>query len=123
MKNYFFWSLLFALLIVASCKNSSKTTSAAEKRKQDSIERVKKAQEEAERAERERPRTAADIKLEKDLQYDKHSLEETYPYKDTTRQFQIEKIKEKLAFIENFQRAPHQYGEIGRASCRERGRR
>ena len=112
MKNYFFWSLLFAFLIVASCKNSSKNLSDAEKRKQDSIERVKKAQEEAEKAERERPRTAADIKLEKDLTYTEHTLEETYPYKDTTRHFQLDKIKEKLAFIENFQRAPHTYGVL-----------
>jgi hypothetical protein len=72
MKQYFFWSLLIAFLTIASCKNSSKNISEAEKRKQDSIERVKKAQEEAEKAERERPRTAADIKLEKDLAYDKH---------------------------------------------------
>ena len=112
MKNYFFWSLLIAFLFIASCKNSSNNTSAAEKRKQDSIERVKKAQQEAEKAERERPRTAADIKLEKELLYDKHTLEETYPYKDTTRLFQLDKIKEKLAFIENFQRAPHNYGVL-----------
>lgn len=109
MRKYAFWSVLCALLITASCKNTTKNTdTAAEKRKQDSLEQIKKAEE----AEKARPRTAADIKLEKDLQYDQHTLEETYPYKDTTRQFQLEKIKEKLAFVENFQRAPHTYGVL-----------
>ena len=38
-----------------------------------------------------------DIRLDKELLYDKHSLKDTYPYKDTTRHFQCEKIKERLA--------------------------
>ena len=33
MKQYFFWSLLIAFLTIASCKNSSKNISEAEKRK------------------------------------------------------------------------------------------
>lgn len=32
-----------------------------------------------------------DIRLDKELLYDKHTLEDTYPYKDTTRHFQWEK--------------------------------
>lgn len=47
-----------------------------------------------------------DIKIEKELLYDKHSLEDTYPYKDTTRCFQWEKVKERLALLENIQRKP-----------------
>lgn len=47
-----------------------------------------------------------DIKIEKELLYDKHSLEDTYPYKDTTRHFQWEKVKERLALLENIQRKP-----------------
>lgn len=34
-----------------------------------------------------------DIRLDKELLYDKHTLEDTYPYKDTTRHFQWEKNK------------------------------
>lgn len=41
-----------------------------------------------------------EIILEKELAYDKHTLEDTYPYKDTTRSFQFDKIKEKLEHIE-----------------------
>lgn len=50
-----------------------------------------------------------DIKIEKELLYEKHSLEDTYPYKDTTRCFQWEKVKERLALLENIQRKPSQW--------------
>lgn len=50
--------------------------------------------------------TPEDIKIEKELLYEKHSLEDTYPYKDTTRCFQWEKVKERLALLENIQRKP-----------------
>lgn len=38
--------------------------------------------------------------------YDQYTLEDTYPYKDTTRQFQWDKIKEQLALLENIQLQP-----------------
>lgn len=47
---------------------------------------------------------ANDIILEKDLLYDQHTLEDVYPYKDTTRVFQWDKIKERLALLENIQK-------------------
>lgn len=50
-----------------------------------------------------------DIKIEKELLYEKHSLEDTYPYKDTIRCFQWEKVKERLALLENIQRKPAQW--------------
>jgi hypothetical protein len=37
------------------------------------------------------------VKLEKELTYDQHTLPDTYPYEQGTREFQWEKIKEKLA--------------------------
>lgn len=108
----FFIGLLITLSIVASCQDSNTTSdeplSPEEQRALDSLERVRQAEE----AERQRPRTAADITLEKDLAYDKHTLEDTYPYNDTTREFQWEKIKEKIAYVENFQRTPHHYAVI-----------
>ena len=50
-----------------------------------------------------------DIRLDKELLYDKHTLEDTYPYKDTTRHFQWEKIKERLALLENIRKKPAQW--------------
>ena len=49
------------------------------------------------------------IRLDKELLYDKHTLEDTYPYKDTTRHFQWEKIKERLALLENIRIKPAQW--------------
>ena len=44
-----------------------------------------------------------DIKIRKELSYDKYTLDSVYPYKDTTRIFQMEKIKAGLALIETVQ--------------------
>lgn len=41
-----------------------------------------------------------EVMIEKDLTYDKHTLEDTYPYKDTVRVFQWDKIKSALAYTE-----------------------
>ena len=41
--------------------------------------------------------SAETVKLEKELTYDQHTLQDTYPYQQTTREFQWDKIKEKLA--------------------------
>lgn len=50
--------------------------------------------------------TAGDIQITKELLYDKYTLEDTYPYKDTSRYFQWDKIKEQLALLENIQLQP-----------------
>lgn len=49
------------------------------------------------------------IEIEKELLYDKHTLEDIYPYKDTTREFQWEKMKERLSLLESIQREPSQW--------------
>lgn len=54
--------------------------------------------------------SAKDIVLEKELLYSEHLLEDVYPYKDTTRHFQWDKIKERLALLENIQREPTSWG-------------
>lgn len=51
-----------------------------------------------------KPLTADDIILEKELLYDQHTLADTYPYKDTTRTFQWEKVRVRIAILENIQR-------------------
>ena len=108
MRIYFRLSLLIITTTVWSCNHKQATTAIdpAEQHRTDSIELVRKAEEEAKK----RPKTAEDMELTKDFSYDKHTLEDTYPYKDTTRHFQLNKIKEKLAFVENFQRTPASYG-------------
>lgn len=50
--------------------------------------------------------TAEQIQITKDLLYDQYTLDDIYPYKDTTRQFQWDKIKERLALLENIQLQP-----------------
>lgn len=47
-----------------------------------------------------------DIHIKKQLLYDQYTLEDTYPYQDTTRMFQWEKIRERLALLEYVQRIP-----------------
>ena len=54
--------------------------------------------------------SAEQIEIKKDLLYDKYTLEDMYPYKDTTRSFQWDKIKERLALLENIQQTPSQWG-------------
>jgi Uncharacterized protein conserved in bacteria len=61
------------------------------------------AQIEQEKEPKKRIIIAANIIISKDLTYDKYTLEDTYPYKDTVREFQWDKIKEMLAKIENVQ--------------------
>lgn len=96
---------LFATLASAtSCDSQSDGASEREQATQDSLERVNEEQLAKEEEERNRPRIADDIDLRKELTYDQHTLDDSYPYKDTTRLFQWDKIKEHLAHIENFQR-------------------
>ncbi|MDD3039864.1 L,D-transpeptidase [Bacteroides sp.] len=56
--------------------------------------------------------TAENIHIGKELLYDKYTLEDTYPYKDTTRSFQWDKIKERLALLETLQLQPSQWAII-----------
>lgn len=49
------------------------------------------------------------IDIEKDLLYDKHTLADDYPYKDTIRQFQWEKIRERLRLLEAIQKESTQW--------------
>jgi len=44
--------------------------------------------------------TPEEIEIGKELLYDQHTLEDTYPYKDTTRSFQWDKMKVSLAHLE-----------------------
>lgn len=50
------------------------------------------------------------IVVEKELTYDKYTLADTYPYKDTTRQFQWDKIREALRVVDSVQVDPASWG-------------
>lgn len=47
--------------------------------------------------------TPIKIIIEKQLQYDKYTLADTFPYKDTVRFFQWDKIREKLRIVDSIQ--------------------
>lgn len=50
------------------------------------------------------------VLIHKALLYDKHTLENTYPYKDTTRQFQWDKIKAALQTVEKMRKLHARWG-------------
>jgi len=52
-------------------------------------------------AEERKTLTEDDIFLQKAFQYDQYLLDDEYPYKDTVRYFQWEKIKVEIAQLEN----------------------
>ncbi|MDR0743928.1 MAG: L,D-transpeptidase [Tannerella sp.] len=56
--------------------------------------------------------TADDILLKKELLYDKYTLEDEYPYKDTTRVFQWDQIRKELARLETVQLKKSQWGVL-----------
>ena len=58
------------------------------------------------------PVTAAQVTLEKELTYDQHTLQESYPYNDTVRRFQWDKVREQLASLENIQNERYFWGVL-----------
>lgn len=100
MKSHFYLVLLFLFGVLFSCKKEvSQNNFGNNATEKDSLQEIQKTEE----PKPIRLKTADDIVLKKELTYDKYTLEDIYPYKDTTRVFQWDKIKEKLAYIENFQ--------------------
>ena len=51
----------------------------------------------------EKPVTAEDINISKELLFDKYTLEDVYPYKDTVRSIKWDVIKKCLAYVENME--------------------
>ena len=91
---------LIAFAIITSC--DSETTSDYDETSDldavtDSLAQFKEEEEE------EKPKilTAADIQLEKNFKYDEYTLQDEYPHGDTTRVFQWDKIKKRIAHIDN----------------------
>ncbi|UIR57782.1 L,D-transpeptidase [Sphingobacterium sp. SRCM116780] len=105
------YSILVSALFISCQDGQSKNNRQDNKTKHtaDSLAEIKKKEIEIEKS---KPKKAEDIEISKDLQYDKYTLEDTYPYKDTVRHFQWDKIKERLAFVENFQDGKSVYGVL-----------
>lgn len=99
MKRHHLWPVV-AVLIFTACFDQAKRDAAGDA--------ATAAIEEGDTVVVEEPRIKeilpSDIVLTKELLYDKYTLDDTYPYKDTTRVFQWEKAKEVIAKIENIQR-------------------
>ncbi len=51
-----------------------------------------------------------ELSIKKDFLYNEHTLEDTYPYKDTVRLFQWEKIRSYLTLIDSIQSEPASWG-------------
>ena len=56
--------------------------------------------------------TAEQIVIDRELTFDKYTLEDSYEYKDETRTIQWDKIREQLLRIEQLQAAPHRWGVL-----------
>ena len=69
------------------------------------------AQQDSEAAEQ-RDLTGAEIELTKAFSYNEYTLDDEYPYEDTVRTFQWDKIKAQLAVIENFQHGNKRYAVL-----------
>ncbi|MDL2241957.1 L,D-transpeptidase [Bacteroidales bacterium OttesenSCG-928-L03] len=54
--------------------------------------------------------TVEDIVITRELLYDKYTLEDVYPYKDTTRMFQWEKVQYCLFFLDSIQEEKASWG-------------
>ncbi|MDR2954467.1 MAG: L,D-transpeptidase [Prevotella sp.] len=108
MKKFILISfIIINILAPYSCTRTSET----EEKQEDTIvaNDTTEVKEEI-KQEEQKKLTAADILIEKDFMYEQYTLEDTYPYKDTTRTFKWNQIKEHLANLENMQQKPTQWG-------------
>lgn len=110
MVRYFFTILLGSSIFMACQEQQAHANTDQIKR--DSIKKVEEEKVKAIEEERKKPITADDIILSKGITYKQHSLEDNYTYNKKPREFQWDKIKEKLAYIENFQKESNNYGLI-----------
>lgn len=90
---------------VTGCQNTPQHTDSTDV-KQDSVLLQETESMEEPAVEIIPPLLPEDILLTKDFLYDKYTLEDVYPYQDTTRSFKWEVIRQSLAFVENVQQNP-----------------
>lgn len=91
--------------VVTGCYNTPQNTDSMEP-EQDSIALPPPEVAEESVVEIIPPLLPEDILLTKEFLYDKYTLEDVYPYQDTTRSFKWDAIRHSLAFVENVQQNP-----------------
>ncbi len=86
--------LLFSIFIFNSCNEKTQESSLVDPQSKDSlvVEEPKAIHFDPDK-----------IEIEKALLYDEHTLEDTYPYKDTVRVFQWDKIRKRLALLDSIE--------------------
>ncbi len=103
MNRYFSLPLSWICCIcLLSCTPRADRDTSGENVHEDSL--IRKDTATTENVLPENKKTASEaIHIEKEFLYDLYTLADTYPYRDTIRLFQWEKIKERLAYLENIQ--------------------
>jgi len=64
------------------------------------------------RKEPEKKFSRTDIVIEKDFLYDQHTLADTFPYKDTVRIFQFDKMRDRLFLLDSIQQTVSRWGVL-----------
>ncbi|WP_029902250.1 L,D-transpeptidase [Prevotella sp. 10(H)] len=93
--------LIIGFLILHACNKKPAETATNDIQQQDSV-----------KVEKEEVKKIDTVIVEKDLLYDKYTLEDTYPYKDTTRSFKWEKIRAGLRLLDSVQQQPAMWGVL-----------
>lgn len=104
MKQFFLTAVLAMCMIFVGCQDRQQQPMHASEQDAALADSAFSDTLAAEPPPQEKLLTAADITLAKELLYDRYTLEDTYPYKDTVRSFKWDVIRNCLAFIENMQR-------------------
>lgn len=95
--------LFLCLCMLSSCSPEKATHATASAELPDSLAQTVVEPEEI------KALTPQQVTLTKELLYEKYTPEDIYPYKDTTRSFQWEEVKQRLALLDNIQREPAQW--------------
>lgn len=101
MNNYYFLLIVFSFLF-NGCTPKPETEPVSGQEAVDSLPRQK-----VDTVKRYDPQN---IEIEKALLYDKHTLEDSYPYKDTVRVFQWDKIRKRLAIVDSIRELSASWG-------------
>lgn len=103
-------TILLVALALAGCGRRM-ARRQAKQRAADSLAQVQRLADSL-AAEAAKPVTSERIDLRKELLYDQYTLDDRYPYGDTTRHFQWDKIKAQLAVIEQQQGIGGRWGVL-----------
>ena len=107
MKRIFHTVVVLSAFLCGSCSHSERQVQEVPVVQQDSALVVV---EPGELPFQEKPLSESDIVLLRELLYDKYTLDDVYPYRDTVRVVKWDIVRKSLAFIENMQEQPAAWG-------------